>query len=143
MSSVNSAMGPVQTVVYTALTGDTGLQALVGTRIFDEVLPGGYSEFPYVQLGEIVETPQNVFGGATGAGRVVDQTIHIYSQAKGWQEAQGILDALVRIIDLAGVLPNPAGWKTYASLYTSGREIRDPDGTRHIVARFQIQVGLQ
>ena len=143
MSSVNSAMGPVQTVVFTALTGDTGLATLVGNRIFDEVPPGGYSEFPYVQLGEINETPQNVFGGSTGAGRIVDQTIHIYSQAKGWQEAQGILDALVRIIDLAGVLPNPVGWKTYASLYTLGREIRDPDGTRHIVARFQIQVGIQ
>lgn len=140
MSNLNTAMNAVQAEIYAVLKADAGLMTAVSNNLFDEV-PDNYGDFPYVQLGEINETPDNVMG-PNGQGRTVEQTIHIYSQAKGWLEAQNILEFLVKDIDLT-LLPNPAGWKTYSSLYTFGREIRDPDGTRHIVAKFQIRVGQQ
>lgn len=140
MSNTNSAMGPVQARIYATLEADAALMTMIGSRLYDEV-PASYGNFPYVQLGEITETPANSMG-ANGQGRVVEQVIHIYSQAKGWKEAQDILEYLVNDIDTT-LLPNPTGWKTYGSWYTFGREIRDPDGTRHVFAKFQIQVGQQ
>lgn len=141
MANANSAMGPVQKEIYTLLTGDATLTGLLATynsapAVFDEVPAAGYSDFPYIQLGEINETPSNTFGRV---GRDVRQTIDIYSQAKGWKEAQDILEQLCRLIDLT-LLPNPTGWTTQLSEYVFGREIRDPDGTRHIVAQFRINV---
>jgi len=135
MSNQNSAMGPVQATIYTVLTGDSTLKGLVGTNIFDEV-PPNYSDFPYVELGDVTETPDNTF---SETGRMVEQVIHVYSQAKGWLESQNILEQLVHLIDET-LLPNPTGWTTYMSLYTFGQEIREPDGVRHIVSRFTIKV---
>jgi len=143
VSNQYSAMSNVQKGIFTTLEADATLMAAVNNNLFDEV-PDNYGNFPYIQLGEINETPENVMG-SNGQGRICEQTIHIYSQAKGWQEAQNLLNYLVQDIDIgvANVKANTAGWNVYMTLYTFGREIRDPDGTRHIVAKFQIHVGQQ
>jgi hypothetical protein len=143
----NSAMLPVQAMVYTVLAADAALKALVMTdagggvptdpRIYDEV-PQSVDIFPYVQVGEAIESIDNTF---SETGRSVTVAVHIYSQAQGWKESQAILEEVVRLLDET-LLPNPAApWTTWRNDYDpGGMEQRDPDGTRHIVARFTIKV---
>ncbi len=135
MGNQNSAMQPVQAEVYTLLTGDSTLNGLVGGRIYDEV-PPSYDNFPYVQLGTTSEVIDNTF---STTGRVVTQDIHVYSNARGWLESQNILESLTRLLDEA-LLPNPGDWATYKNEYAAGQEIREPDGVRHILARFTFWV---
>jgi hypothetical protein len=143
----NSAMLPVQAAVYTTLAADAALGALLETdagagvqtapRIYDEV-PQSVDIFPYVQVGEAIESKDNTF---SETGRSVVVAVHIYSQAQGWKEAQGILEEVVRLLDEVLLTNIAAPWTIWDNNYDpGGMEQRDPDGTRHIVARFTIRV---
>lgn len=137
MANTRSAMQPVQAKVYTVLTADaTLIAAPVSGHIYDEV-PPSYDNFPYIQLGATSEVIDNTM---STTGRAVTQDIHIYSRARGWLESQTVLDSLCRLLDET-LLPNPdATWSTYKNEYAAGQEIREPDGIRHIHARFTFWV---
>lgn len=137
MANLNSAMQPVQAKVFSVLTGDSALQAApVSGHIYDEV-PPSYDNFPYIQLGATSETIDNTF---STTGRLVTQDIHIYSNARGWLESQTILESLVRLLDETTLVTIDANWTGSESYYSAGQEIREPDGVRHITARFTFRV---
>jgi hypothetical protein len=140
MTLVNSAMQEVQAAIFQTLQADTGLAALVGTRIFDEV-PAGLDEesYPYVHIAEASEQPDG--DTWTSKNRVVSLKINVWSRAKGWKEAQAVLDELIGVlfVDLftaPGAFVQPADWTIWRSAYVLAQEIRDPEGTRRMVCTF-------
>ncbi len=80
----------LQKAVYTALTGDTALQALVGTAIFDAP-PAGSIPALYVSLG-----PEKAEGRSdrTGRGTRHDFTVSVVTNSAGFNEAKIVAGAV-------------------------------------------------
>jgi len=88
----------LQAAVFLALTADAGLNALVGTAIFDAP-PGGVLPAAYVLLGEEdVRDRSDVSAG----GAVHDFTISVYSGADGFTSAKAIAGAVSDALVLSG-----------------------------------------
>ncbi|MGW2547493.1 DUF3168 domain-containing protein, partial [Kitasatospora sp. NPDC001574] len=75
--SAAAPMGPLQAALYTALTADEQLTAMV-TGVFDYVPED--TAYPYVVLGEAIETPHNTHDRY---GRQTAITLHVWSQYRG------------------------------------------------------------
>ncbi len=85
----------LQAAVFTALTGDAGVSALVGSNIFDAV-PSGVLPSLYISLGE--EKSQNA-SSKTSAGASHDFAVDIHGDVAGFQAvkalAAAVCDALI------------------------------------------------
>jgi hypothetical protein len=125
---------PVQQALYTVLSADSTLMAKLAGGVLDYV--PAEPAFPYVALGEGTEVPLNVFAKD---GRDVTVTLHIWSRAKGFAEADGILDDLNRLLDHKSL--TISGYVHIVCAYEFSQTLRDPDGfTRHIPVRFRVTV---
>lgn len=122
----------LQQAVYTRLTADADLNALVGSGIYDHV--PAKSAFPYITIGDVTEVPNDTM---QTSGRDVTLTLHYWSQAKGMKETHQIHDAVTASLDRwQGSI---AGWGVTQMLLEFYDTFRDPDGvTRHGVARFRV-----
>lgn len=128
-----TAIFPVQQAFYAALTADSTLMAKL-SAVYDYV--PSEPVFPYVALGEGTEVPLNVFAKD---GRDATVTLHIWSRAKGFKEATGILDDLNRLLDHKAIAV--AGYSLIVCAYEFSQPMRDPDGfTRHIPVRYRVTV---
>ncbi|SOB98679.1 uncharacterized protein DUF3168 [Rhodobacter sp. JA431] len=80
----------LQAAVYSRLTEDAALTALVGGAIYDAVPPGPVSG-PYVSLG-----PESVrdASDATGAGAAHDFTLSVISDAAGFAGLKAVAGAV-------------------------------------------------
>ena len=119
--------------LYTAITGDAGVKALIGdpARIYDDV-PAG-AAFPFVTFGDSNIRDWSTMDG-TGAEHTV--TLNAWSRYEGHKEAQQILDALEAL--LHDVSLAPGGHTLINMRFVSSQIIRDPDGaTTHGVIRFR------
>ncbi|MFA5313221.1 MAG: DUF3168 domain-containing protein [Methanomassiliicoccales archaeon] len=134
-----SAMSDLQAAVYAKITADTGTGGLLAagapmiSGVFDEVPEG--QAFPYITIGDNTELPWSTFG-KDGNNEVL--TLHIWSQAKGFREAELILKRLNVVLkgDLT-ISGNVHAGTNYEGADTS----RDPDGiTRQIIARYRVYV---
>jgi hypothetical protein len=87
--------GALQTAIYTTLSADATLAALVGSHIYDAV-PNGELVSNYVLLGE--EKILNR-GDFTGKASRHDVTISVVSNANGFSDAKLIAREICDILD--------------------------------------------
>ena len=122
----------IQAAIYTALTGDATLTALVATRIVDGPPQG--TTFPYVVIGEFSGEP---FDTKTQEGMDLDVTIHTWSEALGWKETADIMAAVLDALDKQSL--SVTGHSLVLLQFTFSDRFLDPDGvTRHGVQRFRV-----
>jgi Protein of unknown function (DUF3168) len=129
-----SAILEHQIAIIARLTADSALMARV-SGIFDV---GGVPEFqayPFVALGEHVETPWPVF---RKVGRNLLLLFHIWSQQPSFDEALLILGDLIRLLD-----HKPLGTLTHFGNskleYEMSAQQNDPDDStiRHMPVHFR------
>lgn len=78
-----------QAAVFSKLSGDSGVTALVGSRIYDYAPENAV--FPYITLGP-AETRD--FGTKSTTGQTMTLTLSIWSRYRGFKEAKQILAAV-------------------------------------------------
>lgn len=125
----------VQTGVFTCLTGNAALTALLadgGNSVLDHV-PSG-TVFPYVVLGEsqlrLLETQGN-------SGSAITLVLHSYSRSAGMKELKNIMSRIYEALHYTSfTVPN----QTLVLCQCLGAEsVLEEDGlTRHGIQRFQI-----
>lgn len=130
--SNSSALAPVQQAIFTRLTGDTALMAVI-TGVHDTVPEP--SLYPYVVIGESIETPDNQLGQF---GSRISATLHIWSRYRGMAETNTIINHVVRILDHA---PVAIGGRTLIAVRLEQiLTLRDTDpDLRHGVVRFTVE----
>jgi hypothetical protein len=126
--------GPLQAAVYTALTSDMALTALVGANIFD-ALPSGTLPDLYVALG-----PETVREAAdkTGSGALHDFTVSVVSAGAGFQAAKTVAGAVSDALDGAAL---GLGRGALVGLwFRKARARREGGGLRRIDLTFRARV---
>jgi hypothetical protein len=132
----SSVLGPLQAAVYAALTGNPPFAALA--TLLDDV-PETSPPYPYVTFGEATEGPWDCYAQD---GSDATFTLHIWSNYRGFSEAQAINAALIAVLDNNTGL-TIAGYGTVLLNYESSQQLRDPDGiTRHIATRFRVMADV-
>lgn len=127
-----SASNELQTLIYQRLVNDVGVQAIVGSRVYDN--PTGKNDFPYVSFGpsDVVEDDADCI-----TGRIETIQIDCWSRYQGgFKEVKTLADAVKK------ALHRYAGTLTVNALVEmtvrSVRYFRDPDGlTSHGVITLQ------
>ncbi|PWJ07982.1 DUF3168 domain-containing protein [Streptomyces sp. NWU49] len=126
-------MLPVQAAVYARLTGDAQLMALI-RGVFDFVLePDSY---PYVVIGEAIETPDNRHGGF---GRQTVITLHVWTQAEGHGPGLQIAERVTELLDHQPLNVEPL--KHIVTRFEFSQALTDPEppgNIRHVVLRYRI-----
>jgi hypothetical protein len=136
----------IRSAVYAALRANAALTALLaasttdapGSAIYDQAPQpadaGSTAGFPYVVIGDTVETP---FDTDTSTGRETVLTLHTWSVGEGQKEANGIMDAVKAVLHDKPLAV--AGEITVLVLQEFSEVLVDADGaTRHGVQRFRI-----
>lgn len=134
MSTAITALNDIQSAIFVALTGDTTLMNAI-TGIFDFV-PQNQS-FPYIAFGLRTEMRLDTMGTW---GKDATFEMKIWTQAKGFNQAQDILNKMNTVI---GNYPSlvVSGWTIVCCRCENAVCIEDPDGiTKQISARYRIQV---
>lgn len=120
----------IQSAIFTKLSGDSTLMALV-TGVYDS-LPAN-TPYPYAVIGEDTEVAWNAL---TKIGREVTVTIHIFSQEAGMKQAKTIASRITSLIERQTL--SASGITTVSSKLDLALFFTDPDGiTRHGVVRFR------
>jgi len=115
----------LQQAIYSALTGDATLVALV-TGIYDYVPTNANA--PYVVIGE--ELSEERFDTMGKYGRQASLVIHTWSRYRGMKEVLTILDRVLVVLD--GVALTFTGWTHTHTWHESTDTAREADGlTRH------------
>ena len=130
------SFGPkaTQQAIYTALTGDSTLMALI-QGVFDNV-PDNQT-FPYITIGE---GDWNDRGSHSTEGLTGSITINTWSQARGRKTVLDIQAEIDRILHNTNV--SISGW----SIISLRRDfstilVEDDNLTYHGVSRFKILIG--
>lgn len=127
-----SASNELQALIYQRLTGNTGVTAIVGSRVYDN--PIGKDAFPYISFGpsDVVEDDADCI-----TGRIETVQIDCWSRYQGgFREVKDLADAVKKALHrYAGTLTvNALVEMTVESI----RYFRDPDGlTSHGVVTVQ------
>ncbi|MET9396281.1 DUF3168 domain-containing protein [Kitasatospora sp. NPDC002965] len=132
--SATAPMGPVQAAVYAALTADEQLLALA-SGVYDYVPEG--TAYPYVVIGEAIETPDNRLGGF---GRQTVLTLHIWSQYRGHHQGQAVGARVMAVLDHQPLAID--GLDHVSTHYEMGQTLTDPEppgDIRHLVHRYRIK----
>ncbi|WTW96605.1 DUF3168 domain-containing protein [Streptomycetaceae bacterium NBC_01309] len=131
--TATTPLDPLHRAVYARLTGDAELMAVV-TGVWDHIPED--AECPFIQLGEVVETPDNRHGGF---GRQSVLTLHTWSKYRGYGEARAIVAHQVRLLDHQPL--TIAGHHHIATRYEFAQLLTDPEppgDLRHGITRFRI-----
>jgi len=134
------ALSPVSTAVYGVLSGDATLSGLVGGRVYDHIRQP--ATFPYLWY-EVREREMRGFGG--GGLPEVELRVHAFTDYRGAQQAQGIIDRAIVLLKDASL--------TVSGFTQAGRVFYDetvllPDEDvngvliRELVALFRVYVEL-
>ncbi|UWQ81138.1 DUF3168 domain-containing protein [Leisingera sp. S132] len=126
--------GGLQFAVYTHLTGDAGLTALVGNAIYDAI-PAGPLPQTYVALGseEVLDRSDKTAGGAEHRF-FVTVTTDMAGFATAKSAAAAVCDALV-----GAAVPLPRGQLT-GLWFDRAKAERLSTGGRQITLRFRARV---
>lgn len=129
--TARTPMLDIQQAIYTTLTGDPTLMALI-SGVYDE--PPEDASYPYVRIGEALESPDNRHGGF---GRQTVVTLHTWTRYRGNAQGGEISDRLVQLLDHQSLAVD--GQHTVEVAYEFGQALRDPEpGIRHHVTRFRV-----
>lgn len=125
---------PFQQGLYSALTGSTGVQAHVGTRVYDHVPQGTAAVKPYVTLGEDTELDWST---KSFDGRENTHTLHVWSDAhRGRKVCKQAMDAIASALHNNPFSVN--GSNHLLCQFEFADTFLDPDGvTYHGVMRFR------
>lgn len=136
-----SATGAIQNAIFSVLSGDSTLTGLAtgGVRNDDPINP----TYPYIRLGNAVETPWHGIGGLSvnrGFNDVI--RIHIFSQYAGDREALQILARVNTLLDLQPL--TVSGYGSVVCEYETSRVLNETDAAklkiRHIPAEYRVRV---
>lgn len=134
-----SARLAVQRALYAALAGDATLLALA-EGVYDDVPQDAVP--PYVQLGEMTETPWHTFGRK---GWQVVATLRTWTQGTaGFAEGAAVQARLTELLDDTDALASTLTTEGFHHVRTRA-EIseaqRDPDGvSRQVPSNFRVWV---
>ena len=131
-----SASWSLQQSVFSALTADAALTALLGAdRIYDDVPQG--SPLPYLTLGQSTVRDWSTGGDpGTDDGNEHVLTLHVWSDARGKKQASEIIGAVrTALHDQPLTL---VGHRLVNLRHEFSEARRDPEGaTIHAIARFR------
>lgn len=129
-----SALNDIQEALYSTLTNDYAVMALV-TGVFDKV-PQSQSA-PYVSFGTRTEARLDTMGTW---GKDATFELNVWSEYAGFKQAENILDAINAALDYQTL--TVANWTTTVFCrFEDAVTIEDPDGvTKRIAARYRITV---
>ena len=131
---MNSAFFAVQDALYTALTADAGVQALLGSpaRVYDHVPPD--AAFPFLTMGAM---QAEAFDTADHDGVAQRVTLRAWSRMRGRKEIKAIMDAVYA--RLHGGTLAISGRKLVLCRFMAAEAALDDDGlTYHGMAQYQI-----
>ena len=123
----------VQQAVYTALTGDAAVQALIGNpaRVYDHAPQD--ATFPYVVTGESTAVDWDT---KSEDGMEQTLTVHSWSRYRGLSEVKRIMAAVVDALDKQAL--SVTGHDLVQLRFEFSDTFLDEDGlTRHGVQRFR------
>ncbi|MYS74169.1 DUF3168 domain-containing protein [Streptomyces sp. SID5926] len=126
-------MLPVQTAVYGRLKGDATLAGMI-SGIYDYV-PEDVA-YPFVVIGEALETPDNRHGGF---GRETVVTLHVWSRYQGYSQALRIGARVTALLDHQPLTIE--GLDHIATRFEFSQTLTDPEppgDIRHLVLRYRI-----
>lgn len=134
---MSQASEAVQRITYARLTAIGALPY----PVYDE--PPESPGFPYVTIGEAIESARNTFGRT---GRSVLATVNVWSRSgpdaaqDGFGEALGIAGLIDGLLDDY----EPAdtdGWHVDVVAFEQSQNLRDPDGiTRRVLLQYRFLV---
>ncbi|MCZ4604994.1 DUF3168 domain-containing protein [Streptomyces sp. Lzd4kr] len=133
-----SADGAIQDAVLALLQADAELMALV-QGVFDWVEEK--QPYPYVVLGESVETPDNSHD-SHGSNTVI--TLHVWSQYRGYHQARTIATRLRALLEHRPL--TIVGHRHVATYFVSQQTLTDPEppgDIRHIPISFRVLTEVQ
>jgi len=121
----------LQKALVARLRGDTGVAALVGTRIYDQ--PPPEPVYPYISLGpdQILPSRADCYDG-----KEVTLQVDAWSRGVGFPEVKRIAEAICVALDDASL--TLVGHRLVDIYEEDVRTMRDPDGaTSHAVLTFR------
>jgi hypothetical protein len=127
----HSALLPVQAAIYDTLTSDMTLAGLAG--VYDNV-PEAVA-YPYIVIGEGIETPANAHNEF---GSRVSTTLHVFSEYRGYLEANTIVDRIMTLLDHENITIDGRDLVAIRHEQTVLMHDSDPD-VRHAVIRFSFE----
>jgi hypothetical protein len=134
---MDSALGAIQTGVYTVLAADATLLALVD-GVYDAV-PDSTAAKRYVHIGEAFESPTPTFGGN---GHDVMLTVHSYTEdnneQRGNARAQAINSRVIAL--LHGVAITVAGHTLVTCEFDNTQQLPRDGAWRHLATEFRVLV---
>lgn len=131
-----SATWPVQQLFYSTLSGDSTLMALI-TKVYDMAVPETVTpSFPYVVVGEKVETSANRL---TGIGRSVGIRIHIWSRYRGSKEVDLIGSRIMDLLENKHLTLSMSGWLLNSIDLEMFQVIEDAVDQQHGILQFNVR----
>ncbi|WP_238698072.1 DUF3168 domain-containing protein [Streptomyces sp. E5N91] len=128
-----STMGPVQRALYSALSEDATLTALI-TGVYDFVPEP--SPFPYIAIGEATEVPDNAHGRF---GRQTVVTLHVWTRARGHTVGLAIGARVTALLDHQPLTVE--GQHHVVTRFEFSQTLTDPEppgDIRHLVLRYRV-----
>ncbi|QVQ55060.1 DUF3168 domain-containing protein [Spiractinospora alimapuensis] len=128
-------MADIQAALYQRLTAE---DAALGAAVYDYVPEKDAASWPYVTLGEAIETPAN---SHSFIGRDTTITVHVWSRYRGFAEANAVANRVTALLDHRPAELDVGDGQYVTSLrFEFGQTLRDEDPeVRHVVARFRIR----
>ena len=121
----------LQAGIVAKLKADAGVQAIVGTRVYDHVPPG--PTFPYISYGDSQVLPDKA--------DCIDG-VEVFVQLDGWSrngtypEVKQVSKAIVAALDDQAI--TVSGYSVIVFEHNNTNYLRDPDGiTRHVSLSFR------
>lgn len=124
----------VQKAVWSLLSSNAGLQAIVGDKFYDQV--PDHTLYPYVT---VYTESSSDFSTFNKLGEQVILNVHTWSQANGRQEALSIMTLIDTLLNRANL--TISGYSLVGCVREFQEVLLDQDGrTYHGVQRFRIWV---
>jgi len=121
----------LQTAIYSKLSADNNLTAVLGAKVFDDVPEN--TPYPYIQLGE---DNASDYSTKDQTGSEVTVNVDVWSRYRGSLEAKNIMDRIHTLLHDSSL--SVTGSNFINMRFEFSDIIRDPDGiTRHGVMRFR------
>ena len=127
-----SASFALQTAIFSKLTADAGVVAVLGgQRVYDDVPVR--SEFPYMTFGQTVERDWST-GSEPGHEHTI--TLHVWSRARGRKEADAVMAAAQAALHDSGLTMSGHRLINLRHEFSDAR--REPDGESfHGISRYR------
>lgn len=132
-------MADLQTALYQRLTAP---DADLGAAVYDYVPEGDAASWPYVTIGEAIETPANAHDFI---GRDTTVYLHVWSKYRGFTEANQVANRVNALLDhRPDELDVGPGQEVTSIRFEFSQTLRDTDPqVRHVAIRFRIRTAQQ